>query len=471
MTKTAKVSHWPLTILGSVSSLFNIFLPIVMSRKMSPTSVGEFKIFFLYLLAVPALSLGIGYTNGTYLWGSDPIDGNAKARSAFLLSLFSGFAAGAFVLAAGAWLGWSGTLVLFAAACPPVVGAAVFEASLVARGQVRRAAFFTAGFEFLRTGAVLSAILLELGLHSVVALYVIASWLKLFAAGFGLGIFSPLDPTFRRLRPGLLKYAIPVSVAAIFDLLVLNADRYVLSTLLLPSDYAIYAFGCLMIPPLFVVEQSINQVLIPKLARAEAGSRESLAHFRAALEDLLLVLLPATAGLIALAEPLTLFLFTERYRDGAVFMAWYGVFYTLLAIPQDVLARARGDGGWILRASVIFGVLALAASLIGAKYFGALGALKAFLLIQAGRRAYALLYFTEKERCAFAKMFPVQTALVLAGSASAALLVARQVSRLFERPAQSVMAGGALFAAVYLGLVYLFRPRVLQRLRQLRKSQ
>ncbi|MGZ3740882.1 MAG: hypothetical protein ACXVB9_16000, partial [Bdellovibrionota bacterium] len=125
-----KISHWPLTLLGSASSLFNLFLPIVMSRRMSAEGVGDFKVFFLYLATVPALSLGVGFTNGTYLWGADPKHATNKSRSAFLLALIAGAFASLTALAAGIFLHFTPSLFLFAFACPPAVAATIFEARL-----------------------------------------------------------------------------------------------------------------------------------------------------------------------------------------------------------------------------------------------------------------------------------------------------------------------------------------------------
>lgn len=39
-------SHWPLTLLGGMSSLLNLFLPVVLVRVFTPADVGVFKIFF-----------------------------------------------------------------------------------------------------------------------------------------------------------------------------------------------------------------------------------------------------------------------------------------------------------------------------------------------------------------------------------------------------------------------------------------
>lgn len=464
-----KATHWPLTILGSASSLFNLFLPILMSRRMTLEGVGAFKVFFLYLATVPALSLGIGFTNGTYLWGSDPQRARAKVQSAFALAIMAGLFACTVALCSGMFFGWSPPLFLFALACTPAVAGTIYEASLVASGRVRHAALFSAGFEFLRLSTLILGLLAEQSAATLFLLHAAVTWAKTLASAYAIG--APSRKDFQEEKPALLRYALPVSAAAIFDLLVLNADRYVLSALLAAASFAVYSFGCLAVPPLLIFEQSVNQVLIPKLARARRGSRAVRGLFRTAQEDLQLILVPAAAGLIFLANPLIRMLFTEAYRDAARFLQWYALFYALSSIPQDVLARARGDSPWIFRTAVIFGTLAVTASFAGAKYFGAVGALQAFVLMQTARRAYGLYYFASREKARFTAVFPLRSSLVIAGASVAAGLAARAVAQGFSHPSQAFFAGAFAFGPIYFGLVYAFRPRALARLLRFRRRR
>ncbi len=466
-----RVSHWPLTILGSASSLFNLFLPIVMSRRLSQAEVGEYKIFFLYLAAIPALSLGVGFTNGAYLWGADPLEGENKIKTAFLIALLSGFTASAVAFFSGFYLGWSYSLIFFAAACPPAVASTIFEARLVAAGQVKKAAVFSAGFEFLRLASLLGAMLAGFGITAIFALHALGSWAKLLAGGAAIGILSPRNPFFKKEYPALLKYAVPVSIAAVFDLLILNADRYTLSALLYANDFAIYAFGCLLVPPLIVFEQSMNQVLIPKLAGSVPRTRAAPAMFRSAVEDLLLIMIPAAAGLMAISEPLVRLLFTDLYRGAAIYLSWFALFYALLAVPQDVLARARGDSKWILRTSVVFGLAALVASMVAAHFFGALCALQAFLLMQASRRGYGLAYFMDMENCRFGSMFPIKGLLIFGVAAAIAGFFSRYASLQANRPGFAVLLGCAAFIPVYFGIVFSFRRQALLRLVRSRRKR
>ena len=62
-------SHWPLTILLGLSSLFNLFLPLVLVRILSPDQVGLYKLFFLYSMTAPWVLLSSGFAKGLYFWG------------------------------------------------------------------------------------------------------------------------------------------------------------------------------------------------------------------------------------------------------------------------------------------------------------------------------------------------------------------------------------------------------------------
>ena len=57
-------SHWPITSTNGAAALFNLFLPLVLVRILSPDQVGRYKIFFLYVMLSPGLFLVTGLNNG-----------------------------------------------------------------------------------------------------------------------------------------------------------------------------------------------------------------------------------------------------------------------------------------------------------------------------------------------------------------------------------------------------------------------
>jgi O-antigen/teichoic acid export membrane protein len=185
----------------------------------------------------------------------------------------------------------------------------------------------------------------------------------------------------------------------------------------------------------------------------------------------MMILIPSAAGLIALAAPLIRFLFTDAYRSAVPFLESYAIFYALSAIPQDVLARARADSVWILRTAVAFGVGALAATFAGAELFGAIGALRAFVLVQVARRLYALYYFSHEENAGFTKVFPVKSAAVITAGAILAGLAAHIVANHLEKPIFAFSLGAFAFTPIYVGTLLLLRPRAIKRLLRFRRRK
>lgn len=61
-------SHWPLSILGGMVSIFNLLLPLLLVRILTPDEIGHYKIFFLYLVLVPWAFMTAGITHGLGHW-------------------------------------------------------------------------------------------------------------------------------------------------------------------------------------------------------------------------------------------------------------------------------------------------------------------------------------------------------------------------------------------------------------------
>jgi peptidoglycan biosynthesis protein MviN/MurJ (putative lipid II flippase) len=140
--------------------------------------------------------------------------------------------------------------------------------------------------------------------------------------------------------------------------------------------FAFYSIGCLSIPPLGIFEQSVNRVLIPKLATLlPSQSSNAIAAFQKSISDLQRILIPATVGLILFSEPIIILLFTEKFKPAADFLKIYALHYILLSLPFDSVLRAQGNGQWILKNAIVGGVATFLFTAIGYKFFSLQGAL------------------------------------------------------------------------------------------------
>ena len=88
MLSKLKEGHWPIFILTSFSSIANLFLPIILTRLLSPEDIGTYKIFFLYLALLPFLFLTGGPLHSVYYWIGKKENRQTYINSAYQLTIF-----------------------------------------------------------------------------------------------------------------------------------------------------------------------------------------------------------------------------------------------------------------------------------------------------------------------------------------------------------------------------------------------
>jgi O-antigen/teichoic acid export membrane protein/glycosyltransferase involved in cell wall biosynthesis len=460
-------SHWPITATNGAAALLNLFLPLALVRILSPEQVGRYKVFSLYVMLSPGLFLVAGLTNGLYHWvGKYPATKQEVRQSwTWLVGLGLAFCAAGMLLS-----GRLSTLVriplfdmrIFLLSSPIFLAALFLEDLLIAQGRIWTGSIYGSGFNVLRAAAILAAACWTRSVEGVLWAVLGTAAARMMA---GLTLFrgsEELKPLFSLEKTAnALRYAVPVSIAALAGLALQNVDQMILSFRLRPESFAFYAMGCLSVPPLQVLETSVNRVLIPRLSRAfgEGDLARAAALYSEGVSELFLFLLPATVGMIVFAQPIIQLLFTERYMAASAYLRLYALFYLLLSLPYDVAARARGDGGWILRTSLTFAPLSIAATWFSAGRWGAMGALIAFLSVQLALRLYSLGY---QRRCFQAprrRFLPLgqmlfQTAAVLALAAGA--FAARP---LFSGRESWFLVTGPIFTLLYFGMAYAARRR------------
>ncbi len=380
---TTSRSHWPLSVLGSAVSLVNLFLPLVLVRILSPEDVGQYKIFFLYLVLVPWICLTGGVTNGLGHWA-----GHAEFRQkAFRLSWTLLVAVAIFALVVGSALHgviggalkWGETEAwLFVAGAFVTILAGFFDEASVVSGQIWRSALFTSGFELLRTVSILISALVFRSIQAVFVAHLAGMSAKL-AVGVILGYRDGFQRLYwdREVAMRVLRYAVPVSLSAALTVFSSYSDQFILAQRLSSADFAVYSLGCLLVPPLLIFEQSVNRVLIPKMSTefSNGNSHAACSFFRDAVSELSWLLIPSALGMVLFADPIVELLFTSRYAAAAPFLRIFALNHLVNLLPYDSVPRARGEGRWILGQLSFFTVLSLVGIIATISPFGAMGVL------------------------------------------------------------------------------------------------
>ena len=398
-------SHWPLTILWGISSIFNLLLPLFLIRILTAEQVGTYKLFFLYTATLPWILFSSGFSKGVYFWGGYWRN-DAESRYQAFSATWSYQMCWSLLILALAALAYPFLeylpkvlfteplyIILLVLSMALNVPSSLYEEYCIAQGKTRRAGYFGAFWDIFRTLAIIIS-----AFHYKTILAVILTNLAFLSLKFisnALLVLKNKIATFSlKNNPqakAVWKYAFPSSATAVMAVIFSYGDQFILGNFLPPAQFALYAYGCLSIPPLLIFEQSVNKVMIPNLTRAMADNLSTAwKKVRFAIMDLGLWLIPSAIGLFFFAGPITRLLFTDKYPETEYFLKMYSMYYLFYMIPYDAWERAQGRTAWILKTTAIFATLSLTTNLIGAKYFNAYVVLGGFLFWQFALRIYSI---------------------------------------------------------------------------------
>ena len=112
----------------------------------------------------------------------------------------------------------------------------------------------------------------------------------------------------------MVRYSFPLGLAGMMATISLQLDKFVVSAMQSPEEFAIYSIGAIEVPLIGIVTASIAAVIMPELRRFVAADEklEAIRLFRRAAEKSAWVLIPAMLFLMAGAEPFMIGLFSEK---------------------------------------------------------------------------------------------------------------------------------------------------------------
>ncbi|MCK1357301.1 murein biosynthesis integral membrane protein MurJ [Bradyrhizobium sp. 199] len=193
---------------------------------------------------------------------------------------------------------------------------------------------------------------------------------------------TPLHVSFDKEMRGFFAKAIPGMIASSGPQWLMVAGAIIASAT--PSAVSwLYFANRLIELPLGIVGVAMGTVLMPELTRAVASSdREAVAHAESrALELATGLALPATLGLMVLAEPIVRLLFEHgAFAEDDSAATAHALMWLALGLPAHVLIKAlspafyaRSDTMTPLRATAKGFVVAIALAILLGHFFGASG--------------------------------------------------------------------------------------------------
>lgn len=193
-------------------------------------------------------------------------------------------------------------------------------------------------------------------------------------------IFKNLNGTFKapnieRLI-GMLKYSIPIGLAGMLGLIMLQTDKMIVALMSSPVDFANYINGAIEIPLIAVITGSISSVILVDMTTmiAKKDMASALELFKTAALRSASILFPVMIFLLAAGKPFIVTLFSEKYLESVIPFYIYLFVLPIRIVVYGSALMALGFSKVILVRSFFDLLINLCLSVILVYFFGYLGA-------------------------------------------------------------------------------------------------
>ena len=220
----------------------------------------------------------------------------------------------------------------------------LWESELIAEKRVPLASVISGGSETIKVGLMFLVLFVTPGIRPLLMAMVAAAGIKFAAFVVFLGKEFRWFANAGSFADGLPQwsYAVALWVPGFINTVAGQVHQYIVGYYFDPVRYAIYAVACFQLPFLAIFTNSVAEVLLVRATEYHSrGDKTELYQLwcNACLKSLM-VLVPVAVGLIVMAKPLIVLVFTERYLASVPLFRMIVLGLIFSAVFQDPMFRA-----------------------------------------------------------------------------------------------------------------------------------
>jgi O-antigen/teichoic acid export membrane protein len=460
-----KAGHWPVFLISMVSAITNLFLPVILVRILDPLDIGIYKIFFLYAQSITFLSLTGGPLYSVYFWIGKKENSLRYVEHAWVLSFSLS------VICAVVGLLFSVPLshlisitetqtILLLLSAVTAAPASFYGEFLIAKGKRINGSLFNSGFEIIKGIVIVALVYVTRHINAAFWGFTVLFLIKLFLAAYlgkreGVLTFN-ID---KEKLKDVWRYCAPISIAGVLGFFLEKVDMILLSSQLSPESFAFYSMGCLAVPPLYILEMSVQKVLIPSLSQAfhQDDRLSMIRYYRKAQSDIAYLIIPAVFGLIIFNRPIIEILFTAQYMESATYLKIFALTYLAFIIPHDAIPRATGQTNWVLKMYLILTPLSIVVVYFCAGIWGAMGALISSMVFFYMPKIPGLIYSSQITGYGVSKLIAWKSLGLYVGINFILMIGCLLLKASFNSEKMWFLVLAPIYAALYLGVVNFLR--------------
>jgi O-antigen/teichoic acid export membrane protein len=182
-------------------------------------------------------------------------------------------------------------------------------------------------------------------------------------------------PDFTSMR-AMLKYSVPLGLAGMLGVLMLQTNKIIVSAMCTPEEFAEYINGAIEIPLIGVVTGSIASVILVDMVKYihEGDKPRALELFKKAASKSALILFPVMIFLLIAGKPFIVTLYSEKYLQSVVPFYIYLFVLPIRIVVYGSAMMALGMSKIILFRSIFDLAVNAVLSILFIMAFGYLGA-------------------------------------------------------------------------------------------------
>lgn len=181
----------------------------------------------------------------------------------------------------------------------------------------------------------------------------------------------------------LVKFGLPLGIATILGTITKQMDKVIVSSMVLPEEFAVYVNGAMEIPLIGIITGSITAVILPDLRRMiSIGNRNGALNLfhKVAIKSSQL-LFPVATYLFICAESIMVVLYSEKYIESALPFRLYLTIIPIRIVQYGAIITSFGKNKIVLFQSFITLLLDIILSISLVMKFGYIGAVIATIIV------------------------------------------------------------------------------------------
>lgn len=417
-------------LFGNVlQSLIRLALPIILTRIMDQHDYGTYRqVLLIHFTIIAVFPIGIPHSIFYFL---PQLAGN-KQKNFVFQSLAILFLVG-LVLAGTVWLlsgyiagSFSSPILdiylkIFSVYIVYMLPIQCFAPIMICLDKHKLVTIQKLIFELIFSLSVLIPLFGGYGLGVVFWVLAISAPIQFLIIGYFMirAFADKAIPTKPLLLKEQFQYSLPIGLNGALGILMKEIDKYMISSMFRPSEFAVYSLGAREIPFVYTIALSVSQVIQPKLvehySKNEVGEFVSLWH--RSIRKTALIMYPIFVFFFIFAEEFYIFFYTEVYVQSALVFQIY-----LLNLPFRITSYgsfllAMGKTHDVVISSLISAICNIFFNLLLIKTIGFMGAAVATILVAYINTGYLLFRIKANLQTSWSQLFPWLILLKIMGVA------------------------------------------------------